>query len=55
MSPGTVVLGNHNGEQGPENMSLDRFLALVDEDALLRVALGIIETIAKTEGRVLWH
>ncbi|MDO8672246.1 MAG: hypothetical protein Q7O66_12605 [Dehalococcoidia bacterium] len=55
MLPGTVVLGDHNGEQDHTNMSFNRFLALVDEDALLRVALGIIETIAKTEGRVLWH
>lgn len=55
MSPGTVVLGDHNGEQDPENMRLDRFLALVDEDTLLRIALEIIETIAQAEGRVLWH
>jgi len=55
MSLGTVVLWDHNGEQDPENMPLDRILALVDDDALLRIALGIIEAIAQAKGRVLWH
>lgn len=60
----------HSAEQGPDfvvevlhgddrsgdgSLPFDQLLALADEEGLLRIGLGAIETMARVGGRVLWH
>jgi len=60
----------HSAEQGPDfvvevlngddrsgdgSIPFDQLLALADEEVLLRIGLGAIETMARVGGRVLWH
>jgi hypothetical protein len=42
-------------EQEAEDMTLEGLLALADEKGLMRLGLGLMEAIAKAEGRALWH
>lgn len=53
----TAILGPHQeGERdGQEPMDLDRLVAVVDSDGLIRLGLVVIEAFAKVKGRALWH
>lgn len=52
-----VALDSRNKEeqQKSEALTLDRLLFLADENTLVRLGLGLIETFAQAERRVLWH
>ena len=54
-----LILGtdsrNKEEQQKPEALTLDRLLFLTDENTLVRLGLGLIETLAQAERRVLWH
>lgn len=52
-----VALDSRNKEEQEksEALTLDRLLFLVDENTLIRLGLGLIETFAQAERRVLWH
>lgn len=46
---------NKEEQQKSEALTLDRLLFLADENTLVRLGLGLIETFAQAERRVLWH
>ena len=54
-----LILGtdSRNKEEQEKSLALtlDRLLFLVDENTLIRLGLGLIETFAQAERRVLWH
>ena len=54
-----LILGtdyrNKEEQEKSEALTLDRLLFLADENTLVRLGLGLIETFAQAERRVLWH
>ena len=52
-----VALDSRNKEEQEksEALTLDRLLFLADENTLVRLGLGLMETFAQAERRVLWH
>ena len=54
-----LILGtdsrNKEEQEKSEALTLDRLLFLVDENTLVRLGLGLIETFSQAERRVLWH
>lgn len=46
---------NKEEQEKSEVLTLDRLLFLVDENTLVRLGLGLMETFAQAERRVLWH
>ena len=54
-----LILGtdsrNKEEQKKSEALTLDRLLFLADENTLVRLGLGLIETFAQAERRVLWH
>ena len=46
---------NKEEQEKSEALTLDRLLFLADENTLVRLGLGLIETFAQAERRVLWH
>lgn len=54
-----LILGtdsrNKEEQEKSEALTLDRLLFLTDENTLVRLGLGLIETLAQAERRVLWH
>ena len=51
------ALDSRNKEEQEKSLALtlDRLLFLADENTLVRLGLGLIETFAQAERRVLWH
>jgi hypothetical protein len=47
----------HRPETEPfsERLTLDKLVALTDEQALVRLGLEVMEVFARAEGRSLWH
>lgn len=54
-----LILGtdsrNKEEHEKSEALTLDRLLFLADENTLVRLGLGLMETLAQAERRVLWH
>ena len=54
-----LILGtdsqNKEEQVKSEALTLDRLLFLADENTLVRLGLGLMETFAQAERRVLWH
>lgn len=38
-----------------KTMTLDRLVLLADTAGLTRMGLGLMEAVARAEGRILWH
>lgn len=55
-SPLRLTLSRSKEEhQDGERLTLDKLVALTDEQALVRLGLEVLEIFARAKGRSLWH
>jgi hypothetical protein len=47
--------GEEEQKEDDKTMTLDRLVLLADTAGLTRMGLGLMEAVARAEGRILWH